>query len=158
MAAGIQSPEKELRFTRSGQAVVFWLTSAVLAAVALTMAATSVYREINPELPHPAWSLLPLAAAVAAVSLAIRLTRHAYVILSPLGIEVFPFYRPMDGMRLILWQEVYEAEVNATRMMLTLHHDAEKSSGVHISLRPIRAERRELLLKALAGRLERTSF
>ncbi len=158
MAGGIQSPEKELRFTRSGQAVIFWLTSAVLTAVALTIAVTSVYREINPELPHPAWSLLPLLAAVAAVSLAIRLTRHAYVILSPLGIEVFPFYRPMDGMRLILWQEVHEAEVDAKRMMLTLHHDAEKSSGVHITLRPIRAERRELLLKALAGRIERTRF
>lgn len=158
MGVGIQSPEKELRFTRAGQAVVFWLATAMLAAVALTIAVTSVYRDINPELPHPAWAILPLMTAAGTAFLAVRLTRHAYLILSPLGIEIFPFYRPMDGMRLVLWQEIYEAEVNARRTMLTLHENAEKTSGVHLSLRPIRAERREFLLKALSGRLERASF
>ena len=94
MAAGVQSPEKELRFTRSGQAVVFWVASAVLTAVAVTLAATSVYRDINPDLPHPAWALIPLVLAVVAARLAVNLTRHAYLILTPLGIEIFPFFRP----------------------------------------------------------------
>ena len=31
MAGKLQSPEKELRFTRSGQAAVFWVIAAVLA-------------------------------------------------------------------------------------------------------------------------------
>ena len=31
MAGTIQSPEKDLRFTRSGQAAPFWLAAAVLA-------------------------------------------------------------------------------------------------------------------------------
>lgn len=158
MAAGIQSPEKELRFTRSGQAVVFWLAAAVFAAVALTLAATSIYRSINPQLPHPAWALLPLAASLATARLAMRLTRRAYLILTPLGIEIFPFFRPADGMRLVAWPEVHSAEVDAGRGMLTLHHDAAKTSGIHLSLRPIRADRRELLLKALDGRLEHTGF
>lgn len=152
MAGGIQSPEKELRFTRSGQAVIFWLASAVLGASAITLLATSHYRDINPMLPHPAWALAPMACAVLSARLAMRLTRHAYLILTPLGIEIFPFFRPEAGMRLVTWQEIDATEVNDARNMLTLHHDAARTSGIHLSLRPIRADRRDLLIKAVAGR------
>lgn len=152
MAGQVQSPEKELRFTRSGQAALFWLLSAVCAAVAMTLVATSIYRDANPELPHPAWALVPLAIAGIAARLAVSLTRHAYLILTPLGIEIFPFFRPAEGMRMVVWQEVDEAEVNAEMTLLTLHHDAAKSSGIHLSLRPVRKDRRELLATAVIGR------
>ena len=154
MAAHIQSPEQELRFTRSGQAAVFWLAAAILAAAAVTLAATSVYRGVNPHLPHPAWSLAPLAAAIAAARLAWRLTRHAYLILTPVGIEIFPFLRPAAGMNLVAWQEIAAMETNASGKRLTLHYNAGKTSGIHLSLLPIRADRRALLLKALEGRLK----
>lgn len=153
MAAPIQSPEKELRFTRSGQALHFWLTAAILATVGITLLSTSIYRDINPLLPHPAWALLPLAAAAAVATLALRLTRHAYLILTPLGIEIFPFFRPAEGMRLVLWQELALAEVDEKNKRLTLHHDAGKTSGIHLALTPIRADRRTLLIKAVLGRL-----
>lgn len=153
MAAGVQAPEKELRFTRSGQAVVFWLASAVLTAAAITLAATSYYRDINPHLPHPAWALLPLALAAVSARLAFGLTRHAYLILTPLGIEIFPFFRPASGMQLISWQEVNAAEVNSETTQLTLHFNAEKTSGIHLSLRPIRSDKRALLAKAVIGRV-----
>ena len=153
MAAKIQAPEKELRFTRSGQASLFWVGAAVLAAVAITLLATAIYRDINPRLPHPAWALVPLILAGGLVRLASGLTRHAYLILTPLGIEIFPFFRPSAGMRLVLWQEVNHAEVDEKLTRLTLHHDAEKSSGIHLSLTPIRADRRTLLAKAVIGRL-----
>lgn len=152
MAAGIQSPEKELRFTRSGQAVLFWLATAVFGTAAITLLATSPYREINTLLPHPVWALVPFAGAVIAARLAWRLTRHSYLILTPLGIEIFPFFRPEAGMTLVSWHEVDSAELNSTRTRLTLHHDAAKTSGIHLSLRPIRADRRDLLIKAVAGR------
>ena len=154
MAGKVQSPEKELRFTRAGQATLFWLLSAVCAAVTVTLAATSLYREVNPELPHPAWALPPLVLAGVAAWLAVRLTRHAYLILSPWGIEIFPFFRPMTGMQLVVWQEVDAAEVNPALTRLTLHRDAEKTSGIHLSLRPIRKDRRELLAKAVIGRAQ----
>lgn len=153
MAGQIQSPEKELRFTRSGQALLFWLLSAVCAAVAMTLVATSIYRDANPELPHPTWALVPLAIAGIAARLAVSLTRHAYLILTPLGIEIFPFFRPAEGMRMVVWQEVDEAEVNAEMTLLTLHHDAAKTSGIHLSLRPVRKDRRELLATAVIGRV-----
>jgi hypothetical protein len=154
MASKIQSPEQELRFTRSGQAAGFWLASAILAAAAVTLAATSYYRGVNPHLPHPAWALAPLAAATAAARLAWRLTRHAYLILTPVGIEIFPFLRPSAGMNLVAWQEIESMETDAAGKLLTLHHNAAKTSGIHLTLRPIRADRRALLVKAVEGRLK----
>ena len=153
MAAKIQAPEKELRFTRSGQASLFWVGALVLAAVSITLLATAIYRDINPRLPHPVWALVPMILAGGFVRLASGLTRHAYLILTPLGIEIFPFFRAAAGMRLVLWQEVNHAEVDEKLTRLTLHHDAEQSSGIHLSLTPIRADRRTLLAKAVSGRL-----
>lgn len=152
MAGQLQAPEKELRFTRAGQAVTFWIAAAVLAAAGFTLMATSIYREINPALPHPLWCLLPLALSVIAARIAVHLTRHAYLILTPLGIEIFPFFRPASGMNLISWQEIHTAEVDSKLQCLTLHHNAEKNSGVHLSLRPIQAARRPLLAKAVIAR------
>ena len=157
MAAKIQSPEKELRFTRSGQAGLFWVSAAMLASVGITILATAIYRDINPRLPHPAWALVPLALALVMARLAVGLTRHAYLILTPLGIEIFPFFRPAAGMRLVVWQEVDHAEVNEKTTVLTLHHDSGKTSGIHLSLTPIRADRRTLLAKAVIGRLSPAS-
>lgn len=151
--AAVQSPEKELRFTRSGQATVFFLSAAMLAAVAVTIAATAVYRNDHPELPHPAWALLPLVLAVIACKAAIHLTRHAYLILTPLGLEIFPFLRPAEGMRLVLWQEIHAAETDLHQTRLTLHHDAAKTSGIHLSLKPLRRNRRPLLIKAVTARI-----
>jgi hypothetical protein len=152
MAGSIQSPEKELRFTRSGQAVVFWMATAIFGTAAITLLVTSFYRDINSSLPHPGWVILPLTIAAMSARLAWRLTRHAYLILTPLGIEIFPFFRPEANMTLVTWLEVDAAEVNASGTRLTLHYDAAKTSGIHFSLRPIRADRRDLLIKAVAGR------
>ena len=147
-----QLAANELRFTRSGQAVGFWLAAAVLAAGAVTLGATALYRDINPDVPHPAWALVPLGLALLAARLARHLTRHAYLILTPLGIEILPFFRPAARLRMVGWQEVAAAEVNAEQSVLTLHYDAAKTAGIHLSLKPIRADRRALLVKAVCGR------
>jgi hypothetical protein len=47
---------------------------------------------------------------------------------------------------------VAAVDVNADATLLTLHHNAEKTSGIHLSLRPVRADRRQLLAKAVVGR------
>lgn len=153
MPRAIQSPEKELRFTRSGQATRFWLAAAILASAAATLLACALYRGVNPRLPHPAWALIPTALAVLAARTAVRLTRHAYLILTPLGIEIFPFFRPAKSMRLVTWQEIADAQIDPELTLLTLHHDAQRSSGIHLSLAPIREDRRELLAKAVAVRV-----
>lgn len=148
----VREREKELRFTRSGQAVVFWIAAAVCAAACVTLITVSFYRHENPRLPHPAWALLPLVASFALTRLALRLTRHAYLILTPLGIDVFPFFRPEHGMQTVFWSEIHDVAVEEGGMRLTLHFNAEKSAGIHLSLRPIEGQRRELLILAVQGR------
>lgn len=155
--AAVQAPEKELRFTRSGQALGFWLVAAWLLAVAVILIASALYRGENPALPHPAWALLPVGMAFICLRIAVRLTRHAYLILTPIGVEIFPFFRPAQGMHLVMWQEIAEAEIDARYTRMTLHYNAEKTSGIHLSLRPVRADRRELLACAVLGRITQTN-
>lgn len=149
----LAEPAKELRFTRAAQARVFWIAAAMLAAAAITLFASSLHRAENPRLPHPLWALLPLAASSMALRTAVHLTRHAYLILSPLGVEIFPFFRPASGMRLVAWQEIDSFEIDRSASRITFHHDAERTSGVHLSLRPIPAERIPLLERALKARI-----
>ena len=146
----VAQAHKELRFTRAGQATGFWLAAAMLVMTALVFALVSPYRAEHTELPHPAWGLVPLGIAALMVRFAIRCTRHAYLILSPIGVEIFPLFRPETGMQLIAWAQIDSAEIDAGR--LTLHYNSEKTAGLHLSLRPIARPQRDLLTKAIQGR------
>lgn len=146
----VAEPSKELRFTRAGQAAGFWIAAATLAMAALVFFLLTPHRAENPELPHPAWGLIPLILAVALARLGWHCTRHAYLILSPIGVEVFPLLRPAATMQVIPWQQIDSAEIAPLR--LTLHFNTEKSAGIHLSLSPIAKDRRELLAKAILGR------
>lgn len=150
----VSEPQKELRFTRSGQAVLFCVLGAVFIGIAVTLLATSIYRATNPELPHPTWVVPCVVLAVGAFWLARHLTKHAYLILTPLGLEIFPFYRPATGMQMVLWQEIFAADVDDKEKWLTLHFNDEKTAGMHLSLGPVRKNLRHLLVKAVTGRVK----
>jgi hypothetical protein len=150
----VAEPQKELRFTRSGQAVGFCVFGAVFCGVAVTLIATGVYRPENPELPHPAWAVPCFVLAVCAFILASRLTKHAYLILTPMGLEVFPFFRPAKGMQMVFWQEISAAEIDARGKWLTLHFNDERTAGMHLSLSPVRRKLRDLLARAVLGRVK----
>ncbi|QTN30854.1 hypothetical protein HZ994_00435 [Akkermansiaceae bacterium] len=149
----VSEPHKELRFTRAGQAAGFCVAGAVLAGIAVTLAATGYYRPINPAVPHPAWALPFAAASAVFFLLGWHLTKHAYLILTPMGLEVFPFFRPSKGMQVVMWQEIDAAEVNDTETRLSLHYNPDKTAGMHLSLRPLRRKTRSLLAKAVLGRV-----
>jgi len=151
----VAEPKKELRFTRSGQAAQFCVVGAVVTGVAVTLAATGYYREINPDVPHPAWAVPCFVLAAGCFWLARHLTKHAYLILSPLGLEIFPFYRPAKGMQIVMWQEISGADIDSEEKWLTLHFDVAKTSGMHLSMRPVRRKLRSLLAKAVLGRVSR---
>lgn len=148
----VAEPQKELRFTRSGQAVFFCILGAVFTGIGVTLAATGYYRNINPAVPHPAWAVPCFLLAAGAFWLAMHLAKHAYLILTPMGLEIFPFFRPSKGMQLVLWQEIDAAELDAGLTRLTLHFNAERTAGMHLSLRPVRRNLRGLLAKAIQGR------
>lgn len=148
----VVEPHKELRFTRAAQAVPFWLAAAMCLMAAITLVAVGQYRADNPDLPHPGWALLPLMLAWLAARLALRCTRKAYLILTPLGIEVFPFLRPAESMQIVHWSEIHAVDIDDRQ--LTLHFNPERSSGIHLSLAPIPRPRRELLRQAVDGRVK----
>ena len=149
----VSEPEKELRFTRSGQAVGFGVLGAVLSGAAVTLVATGIYRDVNPELPHPLWAVPCLVVALGCFWLTRHLAKHAYVILTPLGLEIFPFFFPTKNLRLVIWQEIIAAEISDDEKWLTLHFNEEKSSGLHLSLKPMDRKFRSLLAKAVLGRV-----
>ena len=145
----------EWRFTRSGQAVGYGVLGAIWVGVAVTLLATAVHRGENPELPHPYWALPCGFLGWGCFWLARHLAKHAYVILTPLGLEVFPFFRPSKNLRLVLWQEIVLAEISKDEKWLTLHFNEERSSGMHLSLKPVERKLRCLLAKAVLGRVSR---
>ncbi len=147
------APEKELRFTRSGQASAFWLLALACLAIALVSWSASSGRLTEPWRIHPAWAAIPIACAWLAARTALRMTRHAYLILTPIGIEIFPFFRPAAGMRLIAWSEIAAADIDVDHRVLTLHYNDDCTAGLHLSLAPIKPALRPLLAKAVAQRV-----
>lgn len=147
----VAEPTKELRFTRAGQATGFWIAAAVAIMAGLVFFLLIPYRADNPQLPHPAWGFVPLALAAGLIRIAWHCTKHAYILFSPIGVEIFPFFRPAAGMQVIPWAQIAAADIDDSR--LTLHFSAEKTGGIHLSLSPIAKDRRELLARAIRGRL-----
>ncbi len=149
----VKQPDQELRFTRSGQAVLFGVIGAVFSGAAVTLLATATYREVNPALPSGWWALPLFIIAFGCFWLARHLVKHAYLILTPMGLEIFPFFFPSKNLHLVMWQEVLAAEVSENGKWLTLHFNPEKSCGLHLSLKPVSRKLRCLLAKAVLGRV-----
>jgi hypothetical protein len=147
----MEKPFKELRFTRSRQAVTF-----VIAGIIFLCAAAGVlilgWQRLS-ALPSVWWALIPITGAWASFRIAVHLARHAYLLLSPIGIEVFPFFRPAQNMRLFTWGEIQHAEVSGDLRLLTLNLPGE--AKVFISLDPLKPAARPLLAKAIAGVMEK---
>ncbi len=146
----VAEPHKEVRFTRAGQAQAFFIAGAVAAAFGLLTGITWL-------MDHPNflwWMPLPfLLLAFLLFRIGIRCTRHAYLIFTPLGIEVFPFIKPEQNLNLIYWNEIQGFEIKEDEQLLVLHRDSKKTSGVVVSLKPILEKQRDLLVKVLEGRL-----
>ena len=147
----VAEPHKELRFTRAAQAQAFIVIAAVAFAFALLIGITSF-------MGHPSflwWMPLPfLLVAGILTRLSTRCARHAYIILTPLGVEVFPLFKPEKNLNLIYWSQLDDAGFDEELTTLKLHFNKEKTAGVVLSLGPILAKKRPLLKKALEGRLQ----
>mgnify|MGYP007028079659 CR=1 FL=1 len=148
----VAAPEKELRFTRARQAFTFVVLGIILfcAALALFMLALPGFTGKQRPMVSSYWfAAIPLPLCAGAFWLAMRLTRHAYMILTPLGIEIFPFFRPEKNMLLLYWSEIVDAKVSSDLRLLTISHSG--GSKAFISLDPVRKNRRPLLKRAIEG-------
>ncbi len=148
----IAEPEKELRFTRARQAPLFFGLAVIsfAAAMGVFILSTQDWGMGGPLLEGWWWLCLPgLLLCYGMLRLGLRCPRHAYIILSPLGVEIFPFFKARENLQIIYWSQVADAEVKDGQLFL--HFTEEKKSGVVASLVPIPEGRRELLEKAVTG-------
>jgi len=146
----VAEPHKELRFTRSAQGRQFFLLAAAFTTLAIFLAAAA----FTPGLEFPLWwSVLPLLPAIGLFYLAYRCVRFAYLLLTPLGVEIFPFTNSRKNLQIIYWSEIAHAEVSPDRSLLILHFNQEQTSGIKASLRPLAATQRPLLARAIEGRM-----
>jgi len=150
----LAEPEKELRFTRARQAGIFYAAAVVCftASMAVFILSTQDWGIEAPLLHGWLWLCVPgLLLSFLALRMGIRCTRHAYLIVTPLGVEIFPFFKAEKNLQIIYWSEVADAEVSPDLSRMTLHFNREKKSGVVVSLNPIPRERRALLEKVVSG-------
>ena len=147
-----KTPGRELRFTRARQAIVFWVLG-----VGLLCLAAGLFILWRQRLDHPpAWwtGVLPLLFSAGSFWLAVRLTRHAYVLLSPVGLEIFPFIKPVRNFQLITWSEVEDARVDEARKLLIIRYAGVQDAGVILTLSPMTAAARNMLKRAIEGVME----
>lgn len=147
----VAEPHKELRFTRAAQAQGFFIVAAVAFAFGLLISIATFMHHPN----FHWWMPLPfflLAGFIFRFSM--RCARHAYLILTPLGIEVFPLLKPEKNLNLIYWSQLHSADFDDKLTLLKLHFDKAQTGGVVLSLKPIQEKQRPLLKRALEGRLE----
>jgi hypothetical protein len=149
-----QAPgSQELRFTRGRQGAFFF----VVAVAALCVSAILWRLAIPPSemndalLSTPLWALIPVPIAAAAAWLGRFQVKHAYLILSPVGIEIFPTFFPSDRMDLMPWGEIESASVDGGALIVR----KLGGGGAVISLAPIGRAQRFLLDRAVAGIAEK---
>ena len=146
----VAEPHKELRFTRSAQGRLFFLLGATCVTIAIFLAAAS----LTAGLEYPLWwAAFPLVPALPCFLLAYHCVRHAYLILTPLGVELFPFINPRKNLQVLYWSEIDHAEVSDDHRILTIHFNKERSAGIKATLSPIIAAKRHLLARAIEGRM-----
>lgn len=154
----IAEPEKELRFTRAAQGQMFFACAVVVfaAAMGVFILSTQDWGIEAPPLKGWWWlSVVGIMLCGILFRLGLRCIRHAYIILSPLGVELFPFFKAKDNLQVIYWSQVADADFTHGAKRLVLHFTEEKKSGVVVSLRPIPVRSRHLLEEAILGVMEK---
>ena len=146
----IIEPHKELRFTRGSQASLFAMLAAVCGGASVAIVILNLL--LKDPLISWWWVLAPLPPAFICARLCLHCVRHAYLILTPLGIEIFPFFKPRKNLQVLYWSQISDAEVTG-RNQLVIHLNREKTSGIVASLTPLQPVYRELLEHAIAGRM-----
>ena len=106
---------------------------------------------------HPTftwWMALPFLILSALLTrLSAYCARHAYLILTPLGMEIFPLIKPHKNLNLVYWAQINDADFNEELTALKLHFNEDQTAGIILSLKAISAKKRLLLKRALESRL-----
>lgn len=155
MADNASAMLRELRFTRSRQAVVMLAVGIGFVLMSVALLVMNKQWENHP--PAWWWTLLPLPPACAFLWLAWQHLRRPYLVLSRIGIEIYPFLLPAQNMNLVLWQEIASAEVQQEDTMLALTLANFEDAKIFVTLRPMAERQRPLLAQAIRGVMQSVS-
>lgn len=145
---GVSREQRELRFTRNAWALwlYFWGVYLVLGM------AMAVGMDIRPRIPFwleaACWTG-GVVLAVACFWLAVVCMRRAYVLLTPLGVEILPLWKPEKRMKVYPWYGIGDWSPRLGGIVLLM----EDGSSEKINLFCMRERQRELLTTALTGRI-----
>lgn len=149
----VTEEHKELRFTRARQGSHFFLISTFLLMLGIGsfIALFASWGPNDNDFKTYAWfCLLPAVPAFFTLRIGIHCVRHAYLLLSPMGLEVFPFFKPEQNLQIIFWSDIDSIDITSSK--LTLHTNKQKTAGVVITLKPIAKAQISLLQKAILSR------
>lgn len=147
----VANPEKEIRFTRAGQSRLWFIFAGVqLAAMLIGVAFAHVPGDYGaPVLKEYWWTLIPLSIGLLlCVRVGWHCMRHAYLIFSPIGVEIFPFRKPEENLDVVMWSEIDHLELRGN--FLFLHYNSAETAGKAISIKPIPRQKRALLVALVA--------
>lgn len=151
----ITEPEKELRFTRARQGLTFVAFGGIFLCITFWMwfsNTTLNWQVINEISIRLIITLILFILSLICIWVAVNCVRHAFIILTPLGIEVFPFWFPSKNLQVIYWTEIDNALV--TEDMKTLEIQCEGGAKVFVALAPITVDRLPYLKRAIEGRMD----
>ena len=146
---------QEIRFTRNAQAIHFFILALIFVCVGISLYCLSLdlWKTQEPVVDAPWYGLLTLPFIGLFVWIGTRLARHAYMIFSPIGIEIFPLFFPSKHMQVLYWQEIEDVALTPDAKMLevTLLSAADHEQKVFIATAPMRPMSRALFAKTIAG-------
>lgn len=145
--------QQEIRFTRNAQAAHFFVLALVFLCVgmALYFLSLDLWKTEGPVFEQSWYGLLMLPLVGLAIWAGVHLAKHAYMIFSPVGIELFPFFHPSKNMQVLYWQEVEDLAITPDGKMLEVTLLSEGEHKIFIATAPMRQNSRELLAKTIDG-------
>ena len=75
------------------------------------------------------------------------------MIFSPVGIELFPFFKPTKNMAVFYWSEVEDLQMapDGKMMEMTLLSEGDHTNKVFVTTAPLRVASRQLLAHTVDG-------
>ena len=144
---------QEIRFTRNAQAVHFFVLALIFFCVGIALYCLSLdlWKTQEPLLKRSWYGVLTLPFIGLSVWAGVHLAKHAYMIFSPIGVEIFPFFYPSKNMQVLYWQEVEDVAITPDGKMLEVTLLSEGENKIFIATEPLRPKSRDLLGKTIDG-------
>ncbi len=149
---------QELRFTRNRWGAILCACALLLLPAAMTAGAAWLALPCPGVVDGAAWKNPAFGWAALSLSLlslgsfraGVFLLRRSYIVATALGLDILPLFCPAKRMILIGWNEVNDADLRGSRLVL----NRVGAPPLAVPLGSMRQRQRSLLLRLVEGRLQ----